>query len=146
MREAALMAERYAGDISPQTAWEILTDDPGAVLIDVRTDAEWKYVGTPDLSDLGKRPLKISWKHFPEMRVNERFVEQVQDAGVEKQDTVVLLCRSGQRSAEAAASLTESGFLRCYNVEEGFEGGKDEEGRRGVLEGWKARELPWVQD
>lgn len=140
------MAERYAGDISPQTAWEILTDDPGAVLIDVRTDAEWKYVGTPDLSGLGKRPLKISWKQFPEMRVNESFVEQVAGAGLGAQDTIVLLCRSGQRSAEAAAILTQSGFLRCYNIDEGFEGGKDEEGRRGSLEGWKVRGLPWVQD
>jgi rhodanese-related sulfurtransferase len=139
------MVERYAGDISPETAWEILTDDPSAVLLDVRTDAEWAFVGVPDLSTIGKEPLLVSWKTFPAMDINESFVEDVESAGVGHGDTVVLLCRSGTRSAAAAQALTGAGFRRCYNVAEGFEGDKDANGRRGVLGGWKARGLPWVQ-
>lgn len=140
------MVERYAGDISPQTAWEILTDDPDAVLIDVRTDAEWKYVGVPDLSTLGKNPLLLSWKIFPEMEVNPNFAEQVSAAGVGQDHTVVLICRSGQRSAAAAEALTAAGFRRCYNIAEGFEGDKDTSGHRGRTDGWKVRGLPWIQD
>lgn len=139
------MVERYAGDISPETAWEILTDDPGAVLIDVRTDAELTYVGLPNLRDIGKEPLTIPWKVFPSMAVNPTFVEDVEAACVEKDDTIVLLCRSGQRSAAAAQALTEAGFRRCYNIAEGFEGDKDSSGRRGSLGGWKVRGLPWYQ-
>lgn len=139
------MVERYAGDISPETAWEILTDDPSAVLLDVRTDAEWTYVGVPDLRAIGKEPLLVSWKHFPSMIVNESFVADVENASVGKDDTLVLLCRSGQRSAAAAQALTGAGFRRCYNVSEGFEGDKDNQGRRGLLAGWKAHGLPWVQ-
>jgi rhodanese-related sulfurtransferase len=145
MKEAAVRAERYAGDISPETAWEILTDDPQAVLVDVRTDAEWSYVGVPDLGSVGKEPLLIPWKLFPSMAQNEHFVEQVTEAGVDARDTMVLLCRSGQRSAAAAQALTEAGFRRCYNIAEGFEGDKDSNGQRGTLGGWKVRGLPWVQ-
>ena len=140
------MAEAYAGDISPETAWEILTDDPGAVLVDVRTDAEWTFVGRPDLRDLDKKTLLVSWKRFPDMAINPAFVEDVAEAGVNAEDTLILLCRSGQRSAAAAQALTAAGFRRCYNVSEGFEGDKDSQGRRGQREGWKARGLPWIQD
>ncbi len=140
------MTERYAGDISPDTAWEILSDDPRAMLVDVRTDAEWKYVGVPDLSTLGKKPLLVPWKEFPDMRLNEAFTEQVAEAGVGHDDTLLLICRSGQRSAAAAQALTEAGFRRCYNVAEGFEGDKDVSGRRGTLGGWRMRGLPWTQD
>jgi rhodanese-related sulfurtransferase len=140
------MVEQYAGDISPDTAWEVLTDDPSAVLIDVRTDAEWKYVGVPDLRELGKEPVLIPWKHFPEMNLNEDFSEEVAKAGVSRDDTLLLLCRSGQRSAAAAATLTARGCRRCYNSAEGFEGDKDDDGHRGTHGGWKARGLPWVQD
>jgi len=139
------MVERYAGDISPETAWEILTDDPRATLVDVRTDAEWAYVGVPDLRGVGKEPLFIQWKHYPAMTVNPRFVDEVSESGVNPEDTLVLMCRSGQRSAAAAQALTEAGFRRCYNVAEGFEGDKDSNGKRNSLGGWRVRGLPWVQ-
>ena len=139
-------AAGYAGDIPPETAWEMLSTEPQAVLIDVRTDAEWAYVGRPDLRALGKTPLLIPWKLFPDMARNERFTEQVAAAGVGPADTVLLLCRSGQRSAAAAAALTAAGFGRCYNVAEGFEGDKNAEGHRSRLGGWKLRGLPWIQD
>jgi len=139
-------ANGYAGDVGPEAAWEMLSRDPRAVLIDVRTDAEWAYVGLPDLRALDKGPLLISWKLFPDMAVNARFTDQVAAADVGHGDPVLLLCRSGQRSAAAAAALTAAGFARCYNVAEGFEGDKDAEGHRSRLGGWKARGLPWIQD
>lgn len=139
------MVERYAGDISPETAWEILTDDPRATLVDVRTDAEWTYVGVPDLRGIGKEPLFVQWKHYPTMTVNPKFVDEVSESGVNPEDTLVLMCRSGQRSAAAAQALTEAGFRRCYNVAEGFEGDKDANGQRNSLGGWRVRGLPWVQ-
>jgi len=139
------MVESYAGDISCDTAWEILNDDPGAVLVDVRTDAEWTFVGVPDLRAVGKRPLFVAWQQFPAMTVNPRFVETVCESGLGAADTVVVLSRAGARSAAAAQALTEAGFRRCYSVADGFEGDKDDTGRRGGLNGWKAHGLPWVQ-
>ncbi len=145
MRDAAYMVERYAGDISCETAWEILHDDPGAALVDVRTNAEWTYVGVPDLRPLGKRPLFVAWQQFPSMAVNPRFVEEVCESGVTAEDTLVLLSRDGARSGAAAQALTEAGFMRCYNVADGFEGDKDGTGKRGAVNGWKAHGLPWLQ-
>lgn len=138
--------DSYAGDLSPQQAWEMLQSDPSAKLVDVRTDAEWKYVGLPDLQDVGKQPVKVAWKSFPDMSVNDAFVREVEAAGVQSDDTVLLLCRSGQRSASAAAALTEKGYKKAYNVAEGFEGDKDARGHRGSLNGWKVHGLPWIQD
>lgn len=138
--------QTYAGDITAKTAWEILTDDPSAVLVDVRTEPEWRYVGLPDLEELGKTTVLVSWQAYPEMQMNEGFTREVEAAGVARDDTVLLLCRSGQRSARAAEALTAAGFRRCYNVVEGFEGGKDGDGHRGKREGWKVAGLPWRQE
>ena len=140
------MAESYAGDIDPQQAWSILADDPKAVLVDVRTNAEWKYVGTPDLSRLGKQVVTVQWKVFPEMQVNPVFRQDLEAEGVTPDRTLVLLCRSGQRSAAAAQALTDAGYRCCYNVAEGFEGDKDEHGHRATRNGWQVRGLPWKQD
>lgn len=136
----------YAGDITAKTAWEILSDDPDAVLVDVRTEPEWRYVGLPDLQGLGKTAVLVSWQSYPDMQVNDGFTSEVEAAGVGPQDTVLLLCRSGQRSARAAEALTAAGFRRCYNVVEGFEGDKDGDGHRGTRQGWKVAGLPWRQD
>ena len=51
----------YAGDITPLQAWKLLSDNPEAVLVDVRTDAEWRFVGVPDLSSLGREIVYIEW-------------------------------------------------------------------------------------
>jgi rhodanese-related sulfurtransferase len=136
----------YAGDISPDTAWELLRDDPTAKLVDVRTGPEVTFVGLPDLSRLGKAVVTVPWKTYPGMTSNPSFVEDVAEAGVQPADTVLLLCRSGQRSAAAAQALSARGFERCYNVAEGFEGDKDDRGRRATRNGWKVRGLPWYQD
>lgn len=131
----------YKGDIPPAEAHQRLQANPNSCLIDVRTDAEWAYVGVPAV----ERMLRVCWQFFPTMERNEQFVGTVESAGVPKDAEIFLLCRSGVRSAAAAAALTESGFANCYNVSEGFEGDRDTEGHRGTVGGWKQAGLPWVQ-
>ena len=98
--------ETYAGDISAKQAWEKLSEDPDAVLIDVRTEAEYTWVGNPNLSDLGKDPLRIPWQMFPGMDINLEFVNQVSSSGVDKDAPLLFICRSGIRSAHAAEAMT----------------------------------------
>ena len=140
-----MTTEGYAGDVSPQEAWRILGDEPGAALVDVRTDAEWAYVGVTDLADLGKAPVLIPWQVFPSMAVNAHFVNQVAAQGVGPEQTVLLLCRSGVRSRAAAIALTSAGYRCCLNVSDGFEGPPDDARHRGGRAGWKASGLPWQQ-
>jgi rhodanese-related sulfurtransferase len=135
----------YAGDIEPGEAWRILSEQPGAVLIDVRTPAEWAYVGVPDLSALGKQPVCVPWLLFPTMTVNDRCVEQVRAAGVGRDAPLVFICRSGARSRSAAIRMTAEGYGACYNVATGFEGDPDGQRHRGRVNGWKVDGLPWIQ-
>jgi rhodanese-related sulfurtransferase len=139
------MADDYAGDIPPKQAWEILSNEPDAVLVDVRTDAEWVYVGMPDLARLGKQPVKIAWQVFPAMQVNPKFVDEVKAAAPKPDAPLLFLCRSGVRSKSAAIAMTQAGYKRCYNVAEGFEGDKDASAHRATLGGWKVAGLPWKQ-
>jgi len=135
----------YAGDITPTETWERLVADPVARLLDVRTPAEWAYVGLPDLTELGKQPLLVPWMLFPAMQVNPDFVRQVSDLEVDRDAGLLIICRSGQRSAAAAMALTGAGFKACYNVAYGFEGDKDASGHRGTVNGWKFDGLSWIQ-
>jgi len=135
----------YAGDVTPAEAWEILEGEADAILIDVRTDAEWNYVGVPNLSSLGKKPALIAWQIFPTGALNPRFVDDVAKLGIRKDATVLLLCRTGGRSKAAAQALTAAGFSASYNVLDGFEGGHDANQHRGTRAGWKAVGLPWGQ-
>jgi rhodanese-related sulfurtransferase len=132
----------YKGDLSPRQAFEKLEADPEAVLLDVRTVPEWVYVGFPAVDRL----LRVSWQNFPAMEPNPRFVEMVREAGVSRNATVLCLCRSGQRSAQAAQALAAAGFESCYNIDEGFEGDRDAESHRATVGGWKVAGLPWVQN
>jgi rhodanese-related sulfurtransferase len=131
----------YKGDVLPAATYEALQASDNAYLIDVRTDAEWSFVGIPAVDRL----LRISWQVFPTMERNAQFVEKVIEAGVPKDAEVYLICRSGARSAAAASALTEAGYANCYNVAEGFEGDRDGEGHRASVGGWKHAGLPWVQ-
>ena len=137
--------EGYAGDVDPAEAWKILESEPDAVLIDVRTDAEWAYVGLPNLRPVNRALHCIPWQLFPTMALNPHFVEQVAGNGVRPEQTVLLICRSGVRSRHAAIALTRAGFSRCLNVADGFEGPSDAAGHRGGTAGWKATGLPWSQ-
>ncbi|WP_347353769.1 rhodanese-like domain-containing protein [Intrasporangium sp.] len=134
----------YAGDLTPSETWQALGADPAAALVDVRTSAEWTYVGLPDLTSLGREVVRIEWVSYPEGRVNDRFAEQLQDAGIAKDAAVYFLCRSGVRSIAAAEVATAAGWRRAYNVLDGFEGPHDTEHHR-TVSGWKVAGLPWVQ-
>ncbi|NEW39682.1 rhodanese-like domain-containing protein [Nocardia cyriacigeorgica] len=135
----------YAGDITPKQAWEILRDDPRAVLVDVRTEAEWKFVGIPDTSAIDRQTVLIEWVDGTGAR-NTEFAQQLSTVldGRDPDAPVVFLCRSGQRSAHAATVATSAGIAPAYNVSEGFEGPLDEFGHRGAA-GWRADGLPWRQ-
>ena len=136
----------YAGDVSPADAWTGLSEDKKAVLVDVRTQPEWAFVGVPDLRTLGKKTGFVAWQVYPQMQVDPDFVARVEQlTGGDKSAPVYFICRSGARSRSAAQALTAAGYSRCYNVAGGFEGDVDTEGHRGRTSGWKASALPWVQ-
>lgn len=140
-----LLNKGYEGEITAAEAWTFLEEDPDTVLIDVRSVAEWVYVGLPDLSGLGRSVVCVQWRAWPNMDVNRDFVAHLQDEGVTRDLPLLLLCRSGVRSREAAIALTEAGFGPCYNISDGFEGDMDDARQRGKKNGWKVAGLPWVQ-
>ena len=135
----------YAGDVTPSEAWEMLKSEPDTVLIDVRTDAEYNYVGRPDLSSLGKYVALVMWVRFPDNAHNLDFVANVKAMGMTPNQKLLFLCRSGVRSRHTAAAMTDAGFANWFNVLEGFEGDKDADGHRGTIGGWKVAGLPWIQ-
>lgn len=135
----------YAGDISPSEAWQRVQSDPKTVLVDVRTQPEWIYVGLPALDQAGKQTVCVSWQVYPAMTQNPGFAAELVAQGVGPENEVLFLCRSGARSAAAAAFMTQQGWSRCYNVADGFEGTLDGERHRGKTGGWKAEGLPWKQ-
>lgn len=132
----------YAGNVTPTEAFQLLSEDPAAVLIDVRTPAEWSYVGLPDLTGLGKQVVTASW--YPQMTGDE-MRQVLAGAGVAADDRLLFICRSGQRSQSAAALAPQVGYNNAYNVSEGFEGHLDTKGQRGNTSGWKFDGLPWRQ-
>jgi rhodanese-related sulfurtransferase len=128
----------YPGNLTPQEAWELLSAH-SAVLIDVRTAEERQFVGRiPD-------SIHVPWLVGTSLQRNPRFVREV-EAKVRREDVVLLLCRSGSRSAAAAAALTEARFRNAFNILEGFEGNLDAAQQRGSHDGWRYHRLPWVQD
>ena len=134
----------FAGNLPPRQAWELLASDPDAVMVDVRTRAEWQWVGGADLAELGKRVVGIEWV-TSDGQPNHRFVEQLAEAGLEPESPVLFLCRSGARSTAAAQVATAAGYRSAYNVSEGFEGDPDAHGHRGTVNGWKVAGLAWRQ-
>ena len=139
----------HAGDVSPREAWDMMRDAPDAQLVDVRTRAEWTFVGVPDVSELGREPIALEWQVFPGMQIDGAFAErleaELEARGAGTDAPLLFLCRSGARSAAAASLMTARGRTRAHNVEGGFEGHHDEEGHRGTRDGWKADGLPWRQ-
>ena len=142
-------SQSYAGDVSSEAAWELLTNTSEATLVDVRTAAEWAFVGIPDLGALAKEPILAEWQSYPSMAVDPAFAATLAGTlaarGIGADAPVLFLCRSGVRSRAAAIALTAAGFHNCLNVAGGFEGPADGDGHRGRVDGWKARGLPWRQ-
>ena len=132
-------------DISPRAVWQELSADPDAMLVDVRTDAEWNFVGVPDLTPVGKQVVLIPWQLYPTMQMNGAFVEHLRRAGASPTSKLYFICRSGARSLAAGQAAQQAGFPQSFNVADGFEGPVDAEGHRGLVAGWKADGLPWRQ-
>jgi rhodanese-related sulfurtransferase len=132
-------------NVSSTQAWEALKSDPKAQLVDVRTDAEWNFVGLPDLREAGKEILLIAWQMYPTMAQNPEFSAALERAGLTAENEIYFLCRSGARSMAAANAAQAAGFPTVFNVADGFEGPMDAEGHRGNDAGWKAEGLPWRQ-
>ncbi|WP_038739618.1 rhodanese-like domain-containing protein [Burkholderia pseudomallei] len=137
-REAALAAGLpYAGGVSPRDAWALVAAGH-ARLVDVRTTEERTFVGhVPD-------SLHVPWATGTSLTRNPRFVREL-EAKTGKNAVVLLLCRSGNRSALAAQAAAKAGFTQVFNVLEGFEGDLDDAGHRGTTNGWRLHGLPWRQ-
>lgn len=128
----------YAGSLYPSEAWA-LVESGAARLIDVRTAEELKFVGrVPDSQH-------VAWQTGPALIKNPRFLRELELKSPRDQ-VLVLLCRSGKRSAAAASAAAKAGFSQVFNVLEGFEGDLDANQQRGDSGGWRHRGLPWLQD
>lgn len=138
-RQRGLATDRpYAGDVTPQEAHDLLRLAPGARLVDVRTRAEWDWVGRVPGA------VEIEWNQYPGGVRNPNFLAELQRQ-VDREALVLFLCRSGVRSVAAAAAASEAGYSACYNILEGFEGDKDAHGHRNTVGGWRQAGLPWIQ-
>ena len=141
------MSESKIKEISSQQAWEILEDDPLAVLLDVRTSMEYEYVGHP------LNAMHIPWMDAPDWNIDAGFVDKVRDALLKrsgpdknpKSTAILAICRSGKRSRAAAEELASHGFNYLYNIEDGFEGDMDNNKHRNTVNGWRVADLPWEQ-
>ncbi|MFK7867209.1 MAG: rhodanese-like domain-containing protein [Alphaproteobacteria bacterium] len=138
------MNDGYSGDLNPQQAWDFMKENPDAVLVDVRTPAEFHYIGIPRLDALGKTPILIPLINEQHTQ-NPNFIENLKDDVRDANTPILFLCRSGGRSRQAAMMAHLQGFSTCYNIAEGFEGDLDANHHRGTINGWKQRELPWKQ-
>lgn len=135
----------YAGDVTPQEAWEALQAGPTAQLIDVRTAPEWAIAGLPNLDSLGKQTETLSWKFFPNYDLNPDFIAKLEQRHPDKTAPLYFLCKTGGRSTDAAIAATQAGYTAAYNVAGGFEGDMNNQRQRGTVSGWKAAGLPWLQ-
>ena len=138
-------------EVGPKETWDGLRNDKDAVLVDVRTHAEWSFVGLPDLSELGKELLLNQWAILPGMQQNPSFMDeldkQLDGAAPSK---IYFLCRSGVRSLSAAHLVSEAfaamgQSVDCVNIIGGFDGDLDQDRQRGNMNGWKNDGLPWRQ-
>jgi rhodanese-related sulfurtransferase len=132
-------------NVAPTQTWEALLGDANAQLVDVRTDAEWNFVGLPELGASGKQAILIPWQMYPTMQRNGSFEEHLKQAGLTAEHTIYFICRSGARSMAAAEAARAAGFPHVFNVADGFEGPPDAAGHRGTTAGWKVEDLPWRQ-
>lgn len=134
-------------EISSLQAWDIVQSDAEVVLLDVRSQMEYEYVGHP------VNAINIPWKEFPDWNVDPEFVDKVRQTLSKRQTTVeqveeipiLTICRSGARSRSAGEALIEQGFSQVYNISDGFEGDRDDDHHRGTINGWRYHNFPWEQ-
>ena len=135
---AKALALPYEGALTPQEAFEVLRLAPGAKMVDVRSRAEWDWVGRIPGA------VEIEWNQYPGSVRNPNFLAELKRQ-VDHESLVLFMCRSGARSDGAARLATENGYSDCYNILEGFEGDKDANGHRNTVGGWRKVGLPWIQ-
>lgn len=144
-----ISAENYAGDVSAKEAWEAIRQSADALLVDVRSKAEWVYVGVPVLAGVGKQAMLIEWNDFATGTAVPDFVGRLKaalaESGLSDDAPLYFLCRSGNRSKNAAIAATAAGHKQCFNIEFGFEGLLDSQKHRNTSGSWKAEGLPWEQ-
>jgi len=145
MRNVSIKSIYNILSVSSIECFEQLSKISNSHLIDVRTKPEWLYVGIPNLQSLQKKTLFISWQTYPSMKINSNFKKEILNSKIDKNDNIFLICRSGQRSLQAATYLTSFGFTKCRNVIDGFEGIHDKYLQRSTVNGWKYNLLPWKQ-
>lgn len=138
--------------INSQEAWQLLQDNAKAMLIDVRSEMEYLFIGHP------KGAIHVPWIDEPDWNINPRFAAEVrkvmlggiisdnddEDCQLEAVP-VLLICRSGRRSLEAGKVLIKDGFSKVYNITDGFEGALDAQHHRSTIGGWRFHGLPWEQ-
>jgi len=137
-QRSSALGRPYMGELTPQEAFELLRLAPGAKIVDVRTRAEWDWVGRV------AGAVEIEWNQYPGGERNPNFVAELKRQ-VDPEALVMFLCRSGVRSVGAATAATEAGYNACYNILEGFEGDKDANAHRNNIGGWRKAGLPWIQ-
>lgn len=141
------MSDQGIKSLTPQQAWQLLQEDPRALLVDIRSTMEYLFVGHP----VGA--VHVAWIDEPDWTVNPHFVTEIRKlllgGAVCTTETpcapIILICRSGKRSLEAGKSLVDNGVKNVFHIDEGFEGDLDEHHHRGSVGGWRFRDLPWEQ-
>jgi len=141
------MSAKQPKSLSPKQAWQLLQENPKSLLVDVRSNMEFLFVGHPTGA------VHIPWIDEPDWTINPHFVTDIRklilggisDHHSEANVPIILICRSGKRSLEAGELLLENGFTDIYNVSEGFEGELDEHHHRSSTGGWRFADLPWEQ-
>jgi rhodanese-related sulfurtransferase len=129
----------YAGALLPAEAHELLQAVPESKLVDVRTRAEWDWVGRIPGS------VMVEWNAWPSGERNPDFISELESRVPKSSAPMLFICRSGARSHSAAVAAAQAGYPACYNVLEGFEGDKNADGHRNSVGGWRAAGLPWIQ-
>lgn len=133
----------FGGDVLPADAVEFMQEH-GGLLVDVRTQAEWQFVGVPKVEAPAK-VVFIQWKLYPQFAPNPEFIAQLKASGASANTPLFFLCRTGGRSTDAAIAATAAGFSRCYNIASGFEGEPNAKGQRSSVNGWRAAGQAWEQ-
>ncbi len=133
-------------NIESVEAWEMLKTDKNSQLIDIRTEEEWRLIGIPNLTSINKKVVFLSWQIWPEMEINNSFMQTINKIVEDKEIALLFICRSGGRSSQAANAVQQAGYRNCYNICDGFEGKLSNDRQRSSSNGWKFNNLPWIQD
>jgi rhodanese-related sulfurtransferase len=113
---------------------EYLKIKPNCVLLDVRTNEELDQIGKPDGETIGLKTYLVPFQFGEERVFNENFVQEFKNLNIGKDQEILIICRSGNRSQLAAELLSKEDYT-CSNISDGFEGNNENVG-------WKKSELP----